>query len=296
MTSAVPNATPRVVLITGATSGIGLAAALQSAGRGDHLLLLARSRSPLEAAADQCRAAGAASVRVLSVDIVDAPALDSAISAAVAELGPLDVVIHSAGIAAFGEFTTVPAEVFDRVIAVNVSGAANVARAVLPGMRDRNAGTLVLLGSLEGHITPPFMSAYAASKWAVRSLARGLQIENRDRTGVHVCCLAPAGVDTPIYAQAANYLQREQRPPPPVASPEKVAAVALGLADVPRRNIHVGVANRVIEFGYLAMPWVYDRLVTPLFKVVVSRPRSSAAASPGNVFEPPPDEVHTQHG
>lgn len=186
--------------------------------------------------AAQCRTAGAASARVLPVDITDAPVLEAAVHQAVEEVGPLDLVIHSAGRAAFGAFTDVPAEVFDRVLAVNVSGAANVVRIVLPGMRQRDAGTLVLVGSLEGHISPPYMSAYASSKWAVRSLARILQIENRDKGGVHICSLAPAGVDTPIYKTAGNFMRREGRPPPPVSSPERVAALALRLAEHPRRN------------------------------------------------------------
>lgn len=224
-----------------------------------------------------------------------APPLDAAVQQVVDELGPLNLVVHSTGIAVFGAFSDVPGEVFDRVIAVNVSGAANVARVALPGMRERNAGTLVFVGSIEGHISPPYMSGYAASKWAVRSLARILQIENRDRRGVHVCWLSPAGVDTPIYRTAGNYMRREGRPPPPVSSPERVAAIALALAEHPRRNRQVGPANRLIELGYLALPWLYDLLVTPLFKLAVAKPGSSAAPTPGNAFEPPGDSEHRLH-
>jgi len=295
VTLAPPQPPPRVVLVTGASSGIGIAAAVAAAARGDHLLLLARSPGPLEAVAAECRAAGAASTRVLAVDITDAPALEGAVQAGVAEVGPLDLVIHSAGIAAFGAFLDVPREVFDRVVTVNVSGAANLARVVLPGMRERDAGTLVLVGSLEGHISPPFMSSYAASKWALRSLARTLQIENRDRRGVHVCCVTPGGVDTPIYRTAANYMRREGRPPFPVSSPERVAAVALAMAERPRRNRHVGPFNRVTELGYLALPWLYDRLVTRMFQVAVAKPGSTAAPNPGNAFDPPDLASHRRH-
>ena len=110
-------------------------------------------------------------------------------------------------------------------------------------MRERNAGTLVLIGSLIGYLAPPYMSAYAVSKWGVRGLARLLQVENVDRDGVHVCHLSPGGVDTPIYLQAANYLGWVGRPPPPVVSPERVARAALRLLDHPRPRIQVGPAN-----------------------------------------------------
>lgn len=286
---------PQTILITGASSGIGLATAHQAAEAGARLALLARSAEPLQRTAAECRALGAAEVLVLPVDVSNQQAVRTAVTTAVDTLGPLDLVVHAAGVAAFGDFLSVPAEVFDRVVTTNVIGAANLARAVLPGMRERNTGVLVLLGSLEGHMTPPFMGAYAASKWAVRSLARTLHLENRDRSGVHVCWLAPAGVDTPIYAEAANYSGRAERPPPPVYRPEQVASAALRLARFPRRSVQVGVFNRIIEAGYLFLPGVYDRLVTPLFKLVITK-RTPQPAGPGNVFDAPADDAHRLHG
>lgn len=291
-------ATPRVVLITGASSGIGLAAARQAAERGDHVVLLARGRGPLEAAAEQCRALGAASARAVAVDVLDAPGVETLLAEVRSALGRIDVVVHSAGVVAYGRFEEVPAEIFDTVVRTNALGSANVARAVLPDMRARNAGTLVLIGSLIGQITPPYMSAYAISKWAVRALARELQIENRDRRGVHVCIVSPGGVDTPIYLQAANYLGPVGRPPFPVVSPERVAAVALRLAEHPRPRVQVGAANGVIALGFTLFPWVYDAIVTPMFSNAAMDRRQTVEPGAGNVLNSVPrlNRLHGEQG
>ena len=275
---------PRVVVVTGASSGIGLATALAAAERGEHVVLLARGPEALERAADQCRAAGAASVRALPADVADDVAVRAAVAAVVEEFGRVDAVVHSAGLVAYGRFEDVPVETFDHVVRTNLLGSANLARAVLPGMRERDAGTLVLIGSLIGYIAPPYMSAYAVSKWGVQGLARLLQVENRDRPGVHVSHLAPGGVDTPIYLQAANYLGEVGRPPPPVVRPEKVAAAALRLLDHPRRRVQVGPANRLTILGFQLLPGVFDRIVTPLFEIAALDVRRRAAGVTGNVF------------
>lgn len=293
-----PSAANRVVLVTGASSGIGLATARDAARRGDHVVLVARGIGPLEEAAEQCRSLGAASARAVAVDISDAGAVESAVTAVTADLGRIDVVVHSAGVVAYGRFEEVPTEIFDTVVRTDVLGTANVCRAVLPDMRSRNAGTLVLIGSLIGQIAPPYMSAYAISKWAVRALARELQIENRDRSGVHICLVSPGGVDTPIYLQAANYLGQVGRPPFPVVSPEKVARVALALADRPRPRVQVGVTNILIAAGFTLFPGLYDALVTPLFTTAATDRRQLVGAGSGNVLASAPrlNRLHGEQG
>jgi NAD(P)-dependent dehydrogenase (short-subunit alcohol dehydrogenase family) len=285
----------RVVVVTGASSGIGLASALAAAERGDHVVLLARGAEALEDAAQQCRAAGAASALPLPTDVADDAAVRAAFAEVAAQLGPVDAVVHSAGLVAYGRLEEVPVEIFDRVVATNLLGSVNIARAVLPQMRERNAGTLVLIGSLIGYLAPPYMSAYAVSKWGVRGLARLLQVENVDRDGVHVCHLSPGGVDTPIYLQAANYLGWVGRPPPPVVSPERVARAALRLLDHPRPRIQVGPANWLTMAGFTLAPAVFDRIVTPLFVVGATDVRRAAVDVPGNVLASVP-EGNRLHG
>jgi NAD(P)-dependent dehydrogenase (short-subunit alcohol dehydrogenase family) len=281
-------ATARVVVVTGASSGIGLATALAAAEQGGHVVLLARGAERLADAAAQCRARGAASVLDLPTDVADDAAVQAAFARVLAVHGRVDAVVHSAGLVAYGRFEDVPAATFDRVVQTNLLGSANVARAALPAMRERDVGTLVLIGSLIGAIAPPYMSSYAVGKWGVRGLARVLEVENVDRPGVHICHVAPGGVDTPIYLQAGNRLGVVGRPPPPVVSPEKVARAALRLLDHPRPRTQVGAANWIAVWGFNLFPAVFNRIVTPMFEVAALDVRRAPTDVDGNVFRPVP--------
>ena len=178
-----------------------------------------------------------------------------------------------------------PAHVFEAVLRTNVLGVANLARSLLPVMRRQQAGSLVVVGSVIGHLAVPDMAAYVVSKWGVRALARQLRLEMRDADGVRVAYVSPGGVDTPIYLQAANYGKAVGRPPMPVTTPEKVAARILAHADGGAIRSQVGLANDLMRFGFTTLPWVYDALVTPLFRVVAQDRTRRPDAGPGNVLE-----------
>jgi NAD(P)-dependent dehydrogenase (short-subunit alcohol dehydrogenase family) len=289
---------PRVVLVTGASSGIGRACALEAAATGDHLVLVARDPAGLADVESACLAAGAASALVAALDLSDDEAVSRGVSAAVAVTGRLDVVVNAGGVVAYGRTEDVPPDVFEGVLRTNVLGSVNVARHVLPVLRAQGHGTLVLVGSVIGHIGVPGMSPYVLSKWAVRALARQLQLENRDRSAVHVVYVAPGGVDTPIYAQAANYSGFVGRPPPPVASPERVAHRIWHLVGHPRKRAQVGLANNLMRFGFSALPAVFDALVGPLFLVAAKDRTSPVAPGPGNVLAPRPagNALHGNQG
>lgn len=275
---------PRVVLITGASSGIGEAVAHGAARRGDHVVLVARGRQALVRVAEECDRLGAGSTLVATADVSDDDQVASVVSAALEEHGRLDVVVSCAGVVAYGALTQVPVDVFDQVIATNLIGPVNLARHVLPVLRAQDSGSMVLVGSLIGHIAVPDMGAYVVSKWGVRGLVRQLRVDNRDRPGVHVGYVAPGGVDTPIYEQAATYGDAVGRPPFPVASPERIAARVLAVADRTHRGGQFGVANDVIRLGFTAAPWVYDRLVGPLFRVAAQDLVTPVVHGPGNVL------------
>jgi NAD(P)-dependent dehydrogenase (short-subunit alcohol dehydrogenase family) len=275
----------RVVLVTGASSGIGRATALACARRGDRVALLARARGPLDEAARECRAGGAAATLVLVADVGDPDAVTAAVRQTVDRFGRLDAVVHAAAVMAYGRVEDVPADVFERVVRTNLLGTANVARAALPRFRAQAGGTLVIVGSLLDKVAVPEMGAYVTGKWGVRGLARVLRLETRDAPGVEVCSVAPAGVDTPIYAQAATWAGHLGQPPPPVDPPEKVALAVLRTLDRPRRERVVGVASRLVQLGFVAAPAVYDALVGPLFRLAALE-RARTPATAGNVFVP----------
>src|SRR5690349_15541465 len=275
---------PRVVLVTGASSGIGEAAAHRVARRGDHLVLLARGRDALERVARDCDDLGAASSTVLAADISKDDEVGAAVAATIARHGWIDTVVGSAGVVAYGRVEDVPAEVFDQVVSTNLLGSVNLARHVLPVMRRQGGGSLVMVGSVIGHIAVPDMAAYVISKWGVRALVRQLQVDNRDSPGVRIGYVAPGGVDTPIYRQAATYGDAAGRPPFPVTTPERIAERALAVADGRRRGGQVGLANEVIRFGFTALPWAYNRLVGPLFSLAAQDQTVEVSPSPGNVL------------
>src|SRR5687768_16518011 len=134
---------PHVVLVTGASSGIGEAVAHRVARRGDHLVLLARGRDALERVAADCDGLGAASTTVVAADISNDDEVGAAVSTVTARHGWIDTVVGSAGVVAYGRVEDVPAEVFDQVVATNLLGSVNLARHVLPVMRTQGSGNIV---------------------------------------------------------------------------------------------------------------------------------------------------------
>jgi short-subunit dehydrogenase len=277
--------TGRVVLVVGASSGIGRCVAHELSRRGDALVLAARGRSALVATATECLELGAAEARSAPVDVRDADAVARLVQECLADHGRLDAVVVTAAVLALGRFEDVPADVLDGVVRTNLLGTANVARTVVPLFRTRGRGTLVLLGSLLGHVAVPEMTPYVITKWGVRALARSLALENRDLPGVHVCLVEPGAVDTPIYELCANYLGRQPRAPQPVLAPEQVAERVVRLLEHPRARVSVGRANNLVRAGFRLVPFAYDRLVGPLFRVLGTE-QEPAPWTAGNVLEP----------
>jgi NAD(P)-dependent dehydrogenase (short-subunit alcohol dehydrogenase family) len=252
----------RVVVLTGASSGIGRAAALAFAARGDRLVLAARGAADLAAVATAC----GGDPLVVPTDVTRYAEVDALAAAAVERFGRIDVWADSAAVMAYGRFEDLPPNVFDRVVTTDLLGTANVARTALRRFSEQGGGTLILTSSLLAHVTVPYISAYVTAKWGLRGLIRTLRQEFRDAPDIHICTLAPGSVDTSIYTSAANYAGFVGRPPPPVDPPEKMAAAIVGLAGRPRAEVSVGASNRLIEFGFVALPGVYDALVGPLMR------------------------------
>lgn len=270
-------------MVTGASSGIGRSTAVRLAQRGDRLVLAARGLEALEDVAAECRVLGA-EVLVVTTDVSDEDAVQALVAAATSTYGRLDACVHAAAVVAYGRFEDVPSATFDQVVRTDVLGTAYVARAALAVFRAQGHGTLVLLGSVLGKITTPYLSAYVASKAAVESLGRVLTIEQRDANDVHVCVITPGSVRTPVFRAAANHAGRYGRPPPPVVSPERVALRIVQRLDEPKARTNVGIANPFMVFGFVMLPRLADALVGPLMKIAgLSRDR--VEPHDGNVFE-----------
>lgn len=282
----------RVVLVTGASSGIGRATAILLTQQGTHVVLASRSKPALLNAQAECVPG---MTLLVPTDVSSPRQVQRLMDRAVATYGRVDAVVHSAAVLAYGRFEDIPADVFNRSITVTVTGTANVARASLQLFHKQGGGALVVVGSLLGKIAVPYMSSYVTAKWAVHGLVRTLQIEARQTPGIQVSLVSPGGVDTPIYRQAGTYLGRNGRPPPPIISAERVAAVVLQRIDRPARDSDVGPANGLTVLGFRALPSLFDRIVTPLMRAG-GLSDGPAEATVGNVFTPQPEgeAVHGQ--
>ncbi|WP_375481293.1 SDR family NAD(P)-dependent oxidoreductase [uncultured Jatrophihabitans sp.] len=278
------------IVIVGASSGIGLASAEAFARRGDRLLLVARDETALQQAATSCRTEGADDVVTLAADVGKEADVQHVADLAVQRFGGIDVLVHTATVMAYGTIEQLPREVFEEVVDVAIHGTAHLARIVLPLLRQQGSGTVIIVNSLLGSVTVPNMGAYATAKWGQRAVARTLQQEVQHTRGVHVCIVSPGSTNTPIYYQAANYTGRSARPPVPVLQPERTAAAIERLADRPRKHVSVpvGPTNPVIIIGYRLLPFVYDRLVGPLFRLMALT-RTKESPNPGNVTTPHPE-------
>jgi len=282
-----PVTMPQTYLITGASSGIGLATAQALARQGENLVLVARAPAALDEARRACEHLGSACL-VVPADVRDAGEISAAMAAAVDRFGTLDGVVHGAAVAAFGRFEDVPEEVFAETIATNLLGTAIVARAALARFRSQGGGRLVVVSSVLGSMAVPWMSPYIASKWAVNGLVRTLQIETRDDPRIRISLVAPGGVDTPIYRLGATYLGRHGRPPPPVQQPDAVARRVLRALSRPRRRIWSSPVVLPAVALYHVAPALFDALAMPAMRRFGVEQAPGVAPSSGNVLAPTP--------
>lgn len=277
---------PQVVVVVGASSGIGEATALRFARRRARLVLASRSEDALQRVAARCRRAGATDVLVQATDIGKAPQVQRLFDTAVGEFGRVDVAAQCAAITAFGRFEDLPADVFEAVVRTNLLGAVNVARSALTHFQERGSGHLVLVGSLLGVTAVPFQSAYVVSKFAVSGLVRALRQENRRQPGVRIHGIYPGPVSTSVYGAAANYLGRTPRVAPTADSPETIAA-AIVTATTRNRSSErqIGWSNRPAIAVYRLLPAVFDALITPLLRYI-SFTSTPTEVTSGNVHRP----------
>ena len=277
----------RVVVITGASSGIARATALAFAARGAHLVLAARDAEALGQVAAECDRAGGKALSV-PTDVTDEAAVTGLARRAHDVFGGIDVWVNAAAVMAYGEFERVPADVYRHIIETNLFGQIHGARAALPYFRERGAGVLVNVASVWGAVTSPYVSAYVTSKFGVRAfsdcLHEALRLERATRD-IHVCTILPQSVDTPIFQHAANYTGHESKPVPPVIDPRRVVRAILRSVDHPRRRRTVGVWGRLIEIGHEFAPGLFGKAVPTVMNVAALGQRGVADTT-GNVVEP----------
>lgn len=234
----------RVVVVTGASSGIGAATAKMLAGEGAKVALAARREDALAGA--QAGLEDGAESLVLRTDVTDRGQVKALVERAEAELGPVEALVNCAGVMYFTLMENVRADEWDRTVEVNCKGALNCVGAVLPGMVERGRGHIVTVSSDAGRVVFPGLAVYSASKFFVEALSKGLRLETAN-TGVKVTTVQPGNVATDLLALSGDEEALERYGQPTgakVLDPEDVAASIVYALSQPE---HVAVNEVLVE-------------------------------------------------
>ncbi len=228
-------------------------------------------------------------------DVTDEAAVQRLAQAAVERFGGVDIWVNNAGVYAVGRFEDTPSEAFARIHETNFLGSVYGARAVLPHLRARGAGSLVFVASVESHLPAPLVSAYVSSKWAVRGFAESLRQELRREPDIHVAVISPSAIDTPLFHHSANYTHRQLKAPTPTFAPEKVAGAIVHALERPRRETIVGAAGKLLAWQRRLAPSLADRVFAKQIEVDHFG-EGSASPSDGNLFKPMAEGTATTGG
>jgi short-subunit dehydrogenase len=229
----------QVIVITGATSGIGLVTARMAAKRGARLVLAARSENVLQELIEEIKDAGGEATYVVA-DVGSEADVNKIAATARERFGGFDTWINNAGVSIYGKFTEVPIEEQRRLFETNYWGVVHGSLAAVTQLRQRG-GALINIGSALSDRAIPLQGAYCASKHAVKGFTDALRMElEHEGAPISVTLIKPSAIDTPYTDHAKNYLDVEPRNPPPVYAPETVAEAILYCAENAERDVFVG--------------------------------------------------------
>lgn len=277
----------RVVVVTGASGGIGRATAQAFASRGDAVALLARGETGLAGAAEDVRRLGGRALPI-EVDVSDHRALEDAADRIEAELGPIDVWVNVAFTSVFARFVDIEPEEFERVTAVSYLGYVHGTRVALKRMLPRDSGTIVQVGSALAYRGIPLQSAYCGAKHAIQGFNEALRTELlHDKSKVRTTMVQMPAVNTPQFDWVLSRLPERAQPVPPIYQPEVAARAVVYAADHPRRREYwVGASTAATLAANAIAPGLLDRYLarTGFGSQQTGQPRSPD--QPVNLWEP----------
>jgi NAD(P)-dependent dehydrogenase (short-subunit alcohol dehydrogenase family) len=285
----------RVVVVTGASAGVGRASARAFAARGAKLALLARGIDGLKAARQEIEHMGGQAID-LPCDVADRQAVEEAANAVESELGPIDVWVNNAMVGVFGEFSGVDPADFQRVTDVIYLGYVNGTRSALRRMAPRDRGTIVQVGSALAFRGIPLQAAYCGAKHAIEGFSESVRCEllhagSRVRiTEVHLPAL-----NTPQFHWVKTDLRKHPQPVPPIYQPEVAARGIVWAAEHPRRQVYVGMSTVLTVWANRLFPGVLDRYLARTAYDSQQAPWAIEEDRRDNLYEPLPGD-HGAHG
>jgi short-subunit dehydrogenase len=248
----------QVLVITGASSGIGLTTAKMAAQRGARVVLAARDEEGLRRAVGEIESEGGQATWVVA-DVGDLQEVHRIADTAIQSYGGFDTWVNNAGVSIYGRILEVPLEDARRLFETNYWGVVHGCMVAVPHLRLRG-GALINLGSIVSDKAVPLQGHYSASKHAVKGFTDALRIElEEDEAPVSVTLIKPAAIDTPFPEHARNYMESEPKLPPPVYAPEEVARAILECAEKPHRDVVIGGGGRVMTAIGNVAPGLGDR-------------------------------------
>jgi short-subunit dehydrogenase len=287
----------KTVVITGASAGIGRAAARAFAARGCNVGLIARGTERLEEACREVREAGGAGLAA-PADVSDAEAVDRAAELIERELGPIDVWVNAAMATVFAPFHMISPHEYRRATEVTYLGFVHGTMAALRRMRPRGRGSIVQVGSALGYRSVPLQSAYCGAKAAIRAFTDSIRSELiHDGVGVNLTTVNMPALNTPQFDWARNKMRHRPQPVPPIFQPEVAARAIVLAAEQPhRREIYVGRTSVLAIFGNMIVPGLLDRLMAKKGYSGQLTDEEEPPERPDNLFEPVRGDHHAAHG
>jgi short-subunit dehydrogenase len=274
----------QVMVITGGTSGIGLATANRAAERGARVVLCSRNELELKETVDQIERRGG-TARSVVADVSNPEDVERLATMAVEEFGGLDTWVNNAGVSFYGRLTEVAIEDMRQLFEVNFWGTVYGARAAVSRLRG-SGGALINMGSIVSDRAIPLQGTYSASKQAVKGFTDALRMElEEEGVPISVTLIKPSAIDTPYFQHAKNYMEVQPKPPAPVYAPEVVANAILRAAEHPVRDITIGGGGRLLTALGSAMPRLTDFYME---RAMFSGQRSNTPSEgrPGNLYRP----------
>ena len=287
---------PRVVVVTGASAGVGRAVAHAFAAHSCAVALLARGERGLQDAACEVERRGGRPLAI-PTDVADWAQVDAAAERVESELGPIDVWVNDAMATVFAEFTDVAPEEYERATAVTYLGTVNGTRAALRRMLPRDRGAIVQVGSALAYRAIPLQSAYCGAKFAVRGFTDSVRTELlHHRSRVHVSMVQLPAVNTPQFSWCRTTMPLHPQPVPPIYQPDVAAGAVYHAALHRRREIYAGGSSVAAILGNKLLPGLGDRyLARTGFRSQQIPGRPVEPDRPSNLFEPVPALAAT-HG